>query len=457
MYSIRNSILFAMLIIYPFLISCTNARAGDEPLTAAKPKDLAFRTALKKEPSNLNVTVETTAADLGNTLNRLIPSALYKGSTKTSGVTADIVRNGPIGVAAADNFVYLTVPISISLSYGLFETPTIAAKLRFKVHATVSPDWKVTAEVYYTGLSDLFAEEVGIGPISIKPRSIIEGATKPVQRIFSNLINTKLNEKMELKTQVTKAWNASQKPILLDKRYNAWLMITPQEILLYPFYARNNMVKQSVGLKSYAEVVVGPEPAPRSPPVPLPNLRQLAGADTSFRVTLNNDLYYKDILIIASPLLLDKEFGDDGKRVTLKSLDLSGNGDRLLITVGTTGDLEGTFYLTCKPLFNPLTNIFSVEEVDFDMQTQSMLLQTADWFLHSTIKNIIQEKLTMDMTQRLMQAREMAGKAMAQVRLADNLFLNGTIKAMKVNDVMVQKEKISIQIYAEGETTIVFR
>ena len=123
----------------------------------------------------------------------------------------------------------------------------------------------------------------------------------------------------------------------------------------------------------------------------------------------------------------------------------------------TKGSLDGVFYLTGKPRFDPRTNIFSVEDVDFDMQTRSLLLQSADWFLHSMIKSRIQEKLNMDLTQRLEQSREMARKAIAQVQLADHVLLKGDIKTLQFSDVLVQKDKISIQVYTEGESAIFFQ
>jgi hypothetical protein len=122
--------------------------------------------------------------------------------------------------------------------------------------------------------------------------------------------------------------------------------------------------------------------------------------------------------------------------------------------VQTTGSLEGTFYLTCRPIFNAQTNVFSVEDVDFDMETRSLLLTSADWFLHGTITDTIREKLNMDLTERLAQARGMAAKALARVNLSENLFLNGSIKTIRLNDVMVQKDRLSIQVYTEGETGI---
>ena len=437
------------------LISCAGANPRLSSLMAERPKDEGFRTELKSEQSSLNISIGASAGELSELVNRLIGKELYKGATKTNGVGATVLRNGPILVSAADGYLFLTIPISLSLNYSFFETPTLHTALRFKLSPKVTPDWRLNVEVYYLGLSDTLAEELRIGPISIKPRGIVEAITNPVQRSLSGLIGGKLNEKFPLKAQVAKVWSAAYKPILLDKKYNAWLKLTPSELLLYPIYVQNNQVKLSVGLRSFAELVVGPEPPARTA-APLPNLKLVNGMDNTFRIALNTDLFYRDLLNIASPLLLNKELGSDGKSVVLKELELYGSGERLMVRMVTTGSLEGTFYLACKPVFNPQTNVFSVEQLDFDLQSKSLLLQSADWFLHGTIRDAIKERLTMDLTPRLAQAREMAGKAVARVNLADKVFLTGSIKSLKLNDLMVQRDKISIRIYTEGETAIAF-
>ncbi|HTP66011.1 MAG TPA: DUF4403 family protein, partial [Geobacteraceae bacterium] len=301
---------FGMAALSLVLFSCAGTNSRVAFLAAERPRDEQFRTELKNEPSTLNISIEASAAELGDILNRVTPKELYKGSTRTRGLTADILRNGPIVVSAADNYVYLTVPITISLSYGMFETPAISSKLKFRLNARVTPDWKICADVSYMGLSDLFAEEVGIGPLSIKPRGTVEGITQPLQQTLSDLVSRKLNEKFPLREQVARVWGASQKPILLDRNYSAWLRVTPREVQMYPLYARDNRVKLSVGLKSLADLVVGPEPPARAP-VPLPGLGQASGTDRTFRIALNTDLYYRDVLNIASPLLLNRELGSD--------------------------------------------------------------------------------------------------------------------------------------------------
>lgn len=51
----------------------------------------------------------------------------------------------------------------------------------------------------------------------------------------------------------------------------------------------------------------------------------------------------------------------------------------------------------------------------------------------------------------------MARKAMTQVKLADHIFLDGRVNDIKFNDILVRKDRISIQVYSEGETAIQFR
>ncbi|GFE60713.1 DUF4403 family protein [Geobacter sp. AOG2] len=448
----RTLTLVALLLSAITLSSC----AGVTVLTAERPRDEAFRTILRKEASTLNIPIETSTVELAKVLNETIRRELYKGTANSWGLTADLVRNGSISVSAADNYLYVTLPISMSLSYGMFETTAIPLKLKFKVTAGITPDWRLHAEIYYQGLSDLLAEEVAIGPLSIKPRSIVEGITQPVQRLLSDLIAQKINDLIPLKAQVAKAWNTVQRPIMLDKSYNAWLKLTPREIMLYPLSAQNNKVRLSVGISTFAELVVGPEPASQSL-LPLPNLKLVNAFDKTFRIALNADLFYKDLRAIAAPLLLNKKFDSDGKSIIIKNFDLYGNGDDLVVKLETQGSLDGVFYLTAKPVYNPKTNVFSVEDVDFDMQTKSLLLQSADWFLHGTIRSVIQDKLNMNLNRQLEQSRQMAGKALARVPLADHVFLKGDIKDLKFNDVIVQRDKISIRVYTEGESAIMFQ
>jgi hypothetical protein len=396
------------------------------------------------------------ADELAKILNLTIRKQLYRGSTKTRGLSADVMRNGPIVLSAADNFLYITLPVTMSVSYSMFETNPIPLTLKFRATAGITPDWRLHADIVYLGVSDILAGEVGLGPLSFNPRSIVESVTQSMQKELSDLVTQKINTLLPLKSQAAKVWSSAQTPILLDKNYKTWLKLTPQEVLFYPLYARNNRVKLSVGIITFAEVVVGPEPVAQ-PVRPLPGLKQANTFDKTFRIALNADVFYKDLQAIAAPQLLNRQFDSGGNSVIIKAFELSGNGDKLVVKLETEGSLDGVLYLTARPVFNPQTNVFSVEDVDFDMQTRSLLLKSADWFLHGTIREMIREKLNMNLTRQLEQSRELAAKALSRMQLMEHVFLKCNIKDLKFKDVLVLQDKISIQVYTEGESAILFQ
>lgn len=101
MYLLRKAI--SLLKVAALFIILTSCAAGNAPLTkgantlnAERPKDEACRTELKREVSTLNVGVEASAGDLAAMLNRMIPKELYKGSTKTKGLTATCCEPVPL-------------------------------------------------------------------------------------------------------------------------------------------------------------------------------------------------------------------------------------------------------------------------------------------------------------------------------------------------------------------------
>src|SRR5665811_747478 len=75
------------LVLLSQLALSLSSCAGVTPLKAERPRDEAFRTVLKKETSTLNIPIEASTDDLARVLNQTVRKELYKGSTKTRGVS----------------------------------------------------------------------------------------------------------------------------------------------------------------------------------------------------------------------------------------------------------------------------------------------------------------------------------------------------------------------------------
>ncbi|GAM09447.1 hypothetical protein OR1_01726 [Geobacter sp. OR-1] len=403
------------------------------------------------QSSTIILKVETTAADLGNILNQSIKKELYKGQGSL-GTSVEILRAGSVAVTAANDFVYISIPVQLTIGYGMFTTAPLKTDLRFKAKVSVSPDWRLKTELYYTGLSDGLSDSIRLGMVTLKPKSLVEGVTQPVQRLLAPVIDNKINDTVRLREKITPVWQNAFNPVLVDKNFSAWLRMSPEKILMSPISATNNRLRLSIGLVTIAEIVIGPKPG--SPPVrPLPQIQQLANFDNQFHIQLGTNIFFADLVTALNPILINKTFGDD-KKITVRSFSLKSDDGRLVIDLAATGDFDGELTLLAKPVYNPENNSLTFDNIDFDTRNAGLLIGVGSWLFNGTIRNVIKDKLNTTIVEQLESARLKASAALAKIRLADHVELSGTVKSLRLGEAIVASDRLSLQVTALGESGI---
>jgi len=402
-------------------------------------------------PSSINMSVETTAADLAAIINRSLPTALYKGQGGM-GTSVTVLRTGPVAVSAADNFVYFTLPVQLTFGYSFYESYPLRAGLRFKARVSVTPDWRLRSELYYTGLSENLVNKFNIGPLSLNPKSMVENITQPVQKLLEPIINAKVNDSVQLRAKVAPLWQQAFIPKLVSKEFSAWLRLAPEKIVMSPLLIGNNRIRLSIGLITGAEITVGPKPA-EAPVKPLPPMQELLGFDKKFHVQLAADIHFADLVTALNPVLIDKTFGEE-KKITVKSFNLKGEEGRLVIALTATGDFDGELTILAKPVYNQQNNTLTFEDVDFDTRNAGMLISTGSWLFGSSIRGAIKEKLDAAIVEQLEKARTKMCAALTSVRVADHLNLSGAVTALSLGEAKVQNDRLSIDVVAQGETSV---
>lgn len=402
-------------------------------------------------PSSLNLSVEASAADLAAIVNRSLPQQLYKGQGGL-GTSVTVLRTGPVAVAAADNFVYFTLPVQLTFGYSFYESYPLRAGLRFKARVSVTPDWRLKTELYYTGLTDTLADKLSLGPLALNPKSMVESVTQPVQRLLEPLIDAKVNDAVQLRAKVAPLWQRAFTPTLVNKEFSAWLKLTPEKIVMSPLSAANNRIGLSLGIVTGAEITVGPEPAV-TPARPLPPLQLLPSFDRQFHLQLATDIYFADLVTALNPVLLDKTFGDE-RKITIKSFSLKGEEGRLVITLTATGDFDGELTILAKPVYDPQHNTLTFEDVDFDTRHAGLLISAGSWLFSSSIRSTIKTKLDAAVVEQLEKARGKACAALTAVRLADHLNLTGAVTTLSLGEATVQNDRLTVEVVAQGETSV---
>jgi hypothetical protein len=337
----------------------------------------------------------------------------------------------------------------------MFTTVPLKTDLRFKAKITPTVDWRLKTELYYTGLSDGLAETIKLGPLTLKPRSMAEGVTQPVQKLLAPIIDAKVNESVMLREKIVPLWQNAFTPVLVDKKFSAWLKLAPEKIVLGPLQAANNKLHLSVGLVTSAEITIGPKPT-AVPARPLPSAQQLAAVDNQFHIRLATDIFFVDFVTALNPFLLNQTFGDD-KKITVRSFSLKGEDGKLVITLTSVGDFEGELTLIAKPVYDPQLNVLSFEDVDFDTKNAGFFIGVGSWLFSGTIRDTIKEKLNSSIVTQLESVRKKASSALAGVPLGGHVLLSGSVSSLKLGESVVTKDRLTIQVLVEGASNISLR
>ncbi len=402
-------------------------------------------------PSSINLSVETTASDLAAIINRSLPKELYKGQGGL-GTTVTVLRTGAAAVSAADNFVYLTLPVQLTFGNTFYESYPLRTGLKFKARVSVTPDWRLKTELYYTGLSDNLAETMSLGPLTLKPKSMVENVAQPVQRMLAPIIDTKVNESIQLRTKIAPIWQNAFTPMLINKDFSTWLKLTPEKIVMSPLVTANNRVQLSVGVITGTAITVGPKPT-AAPVKPLPPVQQLPAFDKRFHVQLATDIFLADLVKALNPVLIDKTFGND-KKITVKSFNLKGEDGKLVVALTAAGDFDGEITVLAKPVYNRQNNSLTFENVDFDTRNAGWMISAGSWLFSSTIRSTIKEKLDTAVVEQLEGARVKANKAVSSMRVSEHLNLTGAVTSLSLGEATVLNDRLSVDVIAMGETSV---
>ena len=402
-------------------------------------------------PSSINVRVEATAADLATIINQSLPNDLYTGQGGL-GTSVSVLRAGQVAVTASDNFIYLTLPVQLIFSNALYESYPLRAGLRFKAKVNVTPDWRLKTELYYTGLSDNLADTFKLGPLSLKPKSMVEDITQPVQKLLAPIIDAKVNDAIQLRAKIAPLWRNAFTPTLVSKEYCTWLKLTPQKIVMSPLLAANNTIRLSLGVVTGAEITVGPKPA-AAPVKLLPPVQHFPTFDKSFHIQLPADIFMADLVTALNPVLLDKTFGED-KKITIKNFNLKGENGRLVVNLNTTGDFKGELTLFAKPVYNAQNNSLTFENVDFDTRNTGWLISAGSWLFSSSIRSAIKTKLDSTVVEQLEQARLKTSSLLSSVQVGEHVKLTGVVKSLSLGEATVFNDRLSVRVIARGESNI---
>lgn len=370
------------------------------------------------------------------------------------------ITRGPLGIAFKDN----TITISGVMEYKAkvwtkigFVTTSVSCgtgkevpRIRFaaKITYDITPTWHLKTKSELLGLEpyskterdqcEVSAAKVDVtGMVADKAGAAVGGILTKVDRRLANV---------SLAKPIGGIWATLQRPISISKGM-LWLQIAPQAISLGPITAADSTLTARLDLLAAPKMLSGSRPPDGT--VPLPQLgRTAAGADTAI-MAMDGILLYS----VASDVLRKKLAGKSLTRFGLTKVKdvtvLPAGRGKLVLAIRVGGRLNGTFYMVGTPQYDPKTDIISLPDLGFDVQSAGSLERFASWVMNGKLLDILRKEAQFGGTALLAEAVKVANKELNR-QLSEGIFLRGQLSGATPVNVVATRYGLVAQARATG-------
>lgn len=207
-----------------------------------------------------------------------------------------------------------------------------------------------------------------------------------VQGLVTQAITDNLRQ-LGLKSMLNRAWPQLNEPRELEK--DVWLLLQPEGVGLADIKGTGRTVSTAISVLARPQIVTGPKPVRPVPPMPQP--QRLTTPADSFSLALRGDIGLETANTLLNQKLSGKPFEAGGRQVLIESIRLYGSGDKAVLGLKLQQPIAAEVYLLGKPVLDVATNEMRLEDVEFELSTSSFLARSANWLLHGTFKEAIQE------------------------------------------------------------------
>ncbi|HEX2094768.1 MAG TPA: DUF4403 family protein [Longimicrobiaceae bacterium] len=284
--------------------------------------------------------------------------------------------------------------------------------------------------------------------VTDRVRSAVQGLLDSI----APQVNAEVRRAVALRPRIEDVWNTLQEPIPAGK--GVYLLFRPESVAVARPSVRGTRLSTTVAVTTRPRVVVGERPPADS--VPLPNFSPAVRREGGFQVTLVAELPYEAANRLLGEALVGKEYAFRGRRVRVREVHLYPVGDRLALRVKVGGDARGTLYFVGTPRFDPAGQTVTVPDLDFSVETRSVLGRTAAWLLQERLRDQVRGAARFAVGSRVVEIRDDVNTAMNR-DLGRSVRLSGRVESLHPLGVAVTRRGIAALVEAEGEARVDIR
>lgn len=432
--------------------------------------------ALKPEPSNnkevvyqsttsfINLPVTITLADVETQVNKLFSGLVYEDKTlEGDNIAMKVWKTAPIKFSEDKGRLKSVVPIKVTANvrYGtnalgmdLYDTREVNMNATITFSSKVGlTNWKMTTETTIESLEWNESPTITIAGKRVAVTYLINPAIKMFKPKIENELDKAIGKTADFKPQVLDALEKLSTPFLTNEQYEAWFKLIPVELYVTDAVLGKKQITMEMGLKCTMQTMVGQKPQNtfKKEDVVLKPVKDMPDNISAVVAAVST---YESASKVITKNFQGQEFGSGKRKVTVQKVDLWSKDGKMVIALDLAGSLNGTIYLTGYPNYNAVTKEVYFDQMDYVLNTKSVLMKTANWLAEGIILKKIQENCRYSIKDNLEEGKKNLQPYLNNYSPMPGIFVNGTLNDFEFQKVELTDNAIIAFIKGSGKMSL---
>jgi hypothetical protein len=313
---------------------------------------------------------------------------------------------GTVGVKA---FKWIIVGPLKTKSLDLGATLNVDANIHGWISPGIDPHWTLTHQEQF-GV-DVNQAEVKI--FDIIRVSLKDEVQKAVNGAAPGMIAKALDaarDKMPIRPKVEEAWKGMFKPVAISSHPQAYALLTPERIRLQKVvFDDPQFLTIRAAIDGKLQTAITGQSPKEPTATPLPNLVVESAISPKFHVLLPLGVELSTLNAALSSQLSNARVElEKGTVVVIKSVNFYSKNGVLYVKMeidaqnkSLSTQVEGVLFLKCGLDLSKESQVLRLKDVDFSLETKSVLAEAASWLLKDTICRRVEDTVKLDIKAEL--------------------------------------------------------
>ncbi len=442
--------------------SCNTSKKvqGLKPLPDYSSTEVVY----EKQLSFINMPVEVSVRDLQTQSNKYLKGLIYEdNSLDGDNLIMKVYKESNIIISERDGKIIMDLPLKIDgkVKYGIQSFGLDLTDVKdFNLNGTVRlistiglKDWKVTTATNIQNISWKTSPSVTVAGKSIPLTYLINPAVSLFKPTLAKLVDDAIAESLDIKPYVLDALDAFSQPTKVNDEYNTWFTMQPLEIYATKATVANQKITLNMGLKTYLETAIGRKPSLVFDRNSI-SLKTVDKMPDQFNANVAAFTPYSYASELVSKNFAGQKFESGSRSVVVNKVDLWGKDGKMVVALNLSGSVNGDFYLTGVPVYDPRSKEIFLDQVDFVLDSKNKLLKVGNWLAHGLVLKKMSDACRFSIAPQLAEGEKTMGNYLNNYQPIKGVKVNGTLSGISPNKIILTPNAIVAMVVASGKVAI---